>query len=93
MSQLVSPSVQASPSSRVAALLEKYSKSKIKKGEAFMARLARIEEIEVRLGQPDVSEKEMKELIHHCHNLLNEIHSMHLKSEMRDFYVRSLKVA
>lgn len=35
----------------------------------------------------------MQELIHHCHKLLNEIHSLHLKSEMREFYVRSLKVA
>ncbi len=58
-----------------------------------MARLARIEEIEVRLGQPGLSQEEMQELIHHCHKLLNEIHSLHLKSEMREFYVRSLKVA
>ncbi|MCX6938769.1 MAG: hypothetical protein NTU80_12930 [Verrucomicrobia bacterium] len=93
MSTPASPSVSASPSSRVAALLEKYSSSNIKQGKAFMTRLARIEEIEVRLGQTGLSQEEMQELIHHCHKLLNEIHSLHLKSEMREFYVRSLKVA
>jgi hypothetical protein len=59
----------------------------------FLAHLAKIEEIEGRLGREDLDKSEMEALVKLCHGILNEVQELHIKSYLESAYVQHKKQA
>lgn len=56
----------------------------------FLRHLAKIEEIEARLGREDLDKEEMEALATLCHQILNEVQELHITSYLEDVYVYRL---
>ncbi len=54
----------------------------------FLGHLARIEEIEARLGREDLDKGEMEALVKLCHGILNEVQELHITSYLESAYVQ-----
>jgi hypothetical protein len=53
----------------------------------FLGHLAKIEEIEARLGREDLDKAEMEALATLCHQILNEVQELHITSYLETAYI------
>jgi hypothetical protein len=56
--------------------------------QEFLAHLAKVEEIEARLGREDLTKDEMESLVKLCHEIINEVQELHVTSYLESAYVQ-----
>ena len=79
--------VPVKASERIAAMMKA---EHIKTGaleQKFLRHLAKIEEIEARLGRENVDKMEIEALVRLCHEILNEVQELHISSFLEHAYV------
>jgi len=90
-----SPAIYSSPpfirpqkaSQKIAELMQEDHVVAGEKARLFLAHLAKIEEIEARLGQCDLAPGELETLVKTCHEILNEVQELHLTAYLDHIYV------
>jgi DNA phosphorothioation-dependent restriction protein DptG len=79
--------VPVKASQRIEEIMEEEHIAMGSRTREFLRHLAKIEEIEARLGREDLDKEEMEALVTLCHQILNEVQELHITSYLEDAYV------
>jgi hypothetical protein len=82
-------SVPVKASERIEAMMKAEHIKSSALQQKFLLQLEKIEEIESRLGREDIDKKEWEALVNLCHQILNEVQELHLRSYLEHAYVHN----
>lgn len=82
------PAKPMKASEKIAQLLEAEHVTPGEMTRVFLSHLAKIEEIEARLGREDLDKGEIEALVKLCHQILNEVQELHLTNYLENVYVQ-----